>query len=145
MRQEDCHSEDQGRRAERLALDESARLHPNSWSSLEVTMLDLSRLGFRARCEARVQPGGCVSLDIPGIGAVEAQVEWQRREQFGARFLRPIDLDHCEWTLVERQNILAQLLVQRAAARKAGRRGAETQIRQQILGALPISKGAASA
>ena len=145
MRQQDCDSGDQGRRAERLALDEAARLRPNSWSSLEVTMLDLSRLGFRARCEARLQPGGCVSLDIPGVGAVDAQVEWQRREQFGARFLRPIDLDRCQWTFVERQNVLAQLLVQRAAARKAGRRGAETQIRQQILNALPVSKGAASA
>jgi hypothetical protein len=145
MGQKDCHSGDQGRRAERLAVDAAARLRPNSWSSLEITMVDLSSLGFRARCDARVQPGGCVSLDVPGIGPVEAQVEWQRRDQFGARFLRPIELDRCGWTLVERQNVLAQLLVQRAAARKAGRRGAETQLRQQILGALPISKGTASA
>lgn len=139
------HSGDQGRRAERLTLNEATRLRPNSWSSLEVRMHDLSRLGFRASCEAHLRPGGCISLDIPGVGAVEAQVEWQRGDQFGARFLRPIDIDDCSWSLRERQNALAHLLVQRAAASKAGRRSAETQLRHQILAALPIRKGAASA
>jgi hypothetical protein len=132
---------DLGRRAERLALDESTRLQPNSWSSLEVRMLDLSPLGFRAHCEARVQRGGGVTLEIPGLGAVEAQVEWQRGNEFGARFFSEIDLDRCEWSLGDRAHPLAQLLVQRAQARVAGRRGAEAQIRRRILDALPMHKG----
>jgi hypothetical protein len=132
---------DLGRRAERLALDENTRLKPNSWSSLEIRMLDLSPLGFRANCEARLQPGGGVTLEIPGIGPVEAQVEWQRDNQFGARFYTEIDLDSCEWMLGERPNPLAQLLVQRAQAQAAGRGSAEAQIRQRILEALPIRKG----
>jgi hypothetical protein len=129
-----------GRQAERVAVDAPARLRPNSWSSVEATMLDLSALGFRARCEARMQPGAGVSLDIPGIGSVEAQVEWHRAGEFGARFVEPIDLDRCSWTLNERHNALAQLLVARAKAREAGREGAEAQIRRQILGALPMHK-----
>src|ERR1044072_9085713 len=88
-----------GRKAERLPLDAEARLRPNDWSSLQIRMLDLSASGFRAQCEARVKPGGSVSLDIPGIGAVEAQVEWQRGDQFGARFYAPIELQRCQWTL----------------------------------------------
>jgi hypothetical protein len=132
---------DLGRRAERVALDADTRLRPNSWSSLEIHMLDLSPLGFRARCEARLQPGGAVSLEIPGIGAVEAQVEWQRDNQFGARFFNEIDLQHCDWTLGEQPHPLAQLLVQRAQARSAGRGSAEAQIRQRILEALPMRKG----
>ena len=136
---------DLGRRAERLALDESARLKPNSWSSLEIHMLDLSPLGFRASCEARLQPGGGVSLDIPGIGPVEAQVEWQRGNQFGARFYTEIDLARCDWTLENRPHPLAQLLVQRAQARAAGRGTAEAQIRQRILETLPMRKGDFSA
>ncbi len=131
---------DLARRAERLALDESTRLKPNSWSSLEIRMLDLSPFGFRAQCDARVRPGGAVTLDILGVGPVEAQVEWQRDDQFGARFFSEIDLARCEWTLCDKSQPLAHLLVQRAGARAAGRNGAEAQIRQRILEALPVRK-----
>ena len=129
------------RRAERHALSAAARLRPNSWSSVEVRMVDLSRLGFRAECEARLQPGSCISLDVPGIGAVEAQVEWHRGSEFGARFLRAIDLERCGWTLSERRHALAQLLVERARAKKAGRGEAEQRLRRQILATLPIRRG----
>lgn len=128
------------RRAERLALDESTRLKPNSWSSLEIRMLDLSPLGFRADCDAHLRPGSTVTLEIPGIGSIEAQVEWQRENQFGARFFTPIDLDRCEWVLGDQSNPLAQLLVQRALARAAGRGSAETQIRRRILESLPVRR-----
>jgi hypothetical protein len=104
-------------------------------------MLDFSAFGFRAACEARLQPGGAVTLEIPGLGAVEAQVEWQRGNQFGARFFAPIALDRCEWALGERPNPLAQLLVQRAQARSVGRGSAEAQIRARILESLPMRKG----
>ncbi|MEA3004649.1 MAG: hypothetical protein QOH81_3437 [Sphingomonadales bacterium] len=132
---------DLARRAERLALDESTRLKPNSWSSVEIRMLDLSPLGFRASCEARLLPGSGVTLDIPGLGGVEAQVEWQRGNQFGARFFTEIDLELCGWALGEQGHPLAQLLVQRAQARAAGRGSAEAQIRRRILDTLPIRKG----
>jgi hypothetical protein len=132
--------DDQGRRVERVALDQSARLRPNSWSSLEIRMVDLSELGFRAACDARLQRGGGVTLDIPGLGPVDAQVEWQREGEFGARFFQPISLDSCDWT-IGRQHTLAHLLVQRAGARRGGRLGADKQLRRQILAALPIRKG----
>ena len=133
------------RGAKRVAVDESARLRPNDWSSLEVRMIDLSSTGFRARCEARLQKGGPVSLDLPGIGTVEAQVEWQRDDVFGARFFQPIDLAFCTWSPQERESSLAQLLVERAAARRAGRKRVEEDFRRQILAALPIHKGSAQA
>ena len=136
---------DSGRRSERHPLDAEARLRPNDWSSLQIKMLDLSASGFRAHCEARVKPGGSVSLDIPGIGAVEAQVEWQRGDQFGARFFAQIELRRCQWTFRERHHALARLLVERANAKRAGRRGAEGQLRREILSALPMRKGCASA
>ena len=131
---------EQGRRADRIAVDAETRLRPNSWSSVEVRVLDLSSLGFRAHCEARLQPGGCVTLDIPGIGAVEAQVEWQRGDEFGARFLRPIDLGNCRWQQADQESPLARLLVERANAKSVGRDAAELAIRRQILAALPIKK-----
>jgi hypothetical protein len=136
---------DGARRAERVAVDAETRLRPNGWSSLQVRMIDLSTDGFRAECDARVRPGGCVSLDVPGIGAVEAQVEWQRGVQFGARFIRPIDVGHCRWNMGERHHALARLLVERASAKRVGRGRAEAQLRREILSALPIRKGCASA
>jgi hypothetical protein len=141
---EDCIG-DKERRAERMALDEATRLRPNEWSSLEVRMIDLSASGFRANCEARLRNGGAVSLEVPGLGWVEAQVEWQRGDMFGARFFQPIDLEVCGWTPQERESVLAQLLIDRAAARRQGRRDVERRLRQQILATLPMHKGSARA
>ena len=132
------------RRAERMPLDESTRLRPNEWSSLEIRMIDLSSSGFRANCEARLRPGSCVSLDIPGVGAVDAQVEWQRGDTLGARFYQPIDIEGCTWTAKERVSVLARLLIERAAAAQAGRTDVERQLRQRILATMPVSKGSAS-
>jgi hypothetical protein len=145
MSSDDDNGFDGGRRAERLPLDAETRLRPNSWSSLQIKMLDLSATGFRAECEARVKPGSSVSLDVAGIGSIDAQVEWQRGGQFGARFFAPIELDNCQWTFLDRHPTLARLLIERAAAKRAGRRGAEGQLRRDILSALPMHKGVASA
>ena len=126
--------------AERLPVDAETRMRPNSWSNLQIGMLDLSTAGFRARCEARLLPGSSVSLDVPGIGTVEAQVEWQRGGEFGARFFSEIDLGRCDWTVGDSHHPLARLLVDRASAMKAGRAGADDQLRRQILAALPMRK-----
>ena len=131
---------DAGRRAERRALEESARLRPNGWSSLEVELIDISEHGFRARCEARVCPGSGVTLDVAGIGPVDAQVEWQRDGELGARFVTPIDLDRCAWTLAEQRQGLAHLLVHRAKAKAGGSAAAEARIRKQILSSLPMRR-----
>jgi len=128
--------EEPGRQAERMALDEPTRLRPNDWSSLEVRIVDLSRSGFRARCDAKLPIGGCVSLDMPGIGPVEAQVEWQRDDLLGAKFLHPVSLESCAW--MPRRPVLAELLVQRANASQAGRLSAERRIRAKIIGGLPM-------
>ncbi len=128
------------RRAERRPLQASTRLRPNGWSSVEIAMLDLSELGFRARCEARLRTGAGVSLDMPGLGAVEAQVEWQHGDEFGARFYTHLDLAACGWTLDERHSALAHLLVARAGASAANRPAAEAELRRQILATLPIRK-----
>lgn len=131
---------EQSRRSERLAVDAEVRLRPNSWSSLEVRVVDISACGFRARSEARLPVGGGVSIDIPGLGAVDAQVEWQRGGSFGARFYREIDLARCDWKFGDRPSPLARLLVERAAANAVGRHEAERVLRRQILSALPVHK-----
>jgi hypothetical protein len=128
------------RRSERMAVNEPVRLHPNSWSSLEVRVLDCSESGFRAHCEAKVTVGLFVTLDVPGIGPVRATVSWRRGHQFGARFEQPIDLDRAEFRPIGSEAVLARLLVQRAAAQESGLADQEVALRRRILTALPLHK-----
>lgn len=133
------------RRSDRVKVDAETRLRPNGWSSLEIRVVDVSETGFRGRCDARLHPGGSVSIDIPGLGATDAQVEWQKAGEFGARFIVPIKVERCAWTLSQDVSPLAHLLVQRSQAKRAGRVAAEVELRRRILTALPIRRGFASA
>ncbi len=128
------------RRSERINVDETARLRPNSWSSLEVRVVDLSEAGFRAECEATILCGSAVWVDLPGLGEVEAQVTWRRNGEIGAKFVVPIDLERCGIDPVSREAMLARLLVQRADARSAGRFEQELRLRDRIRDTLPMRK-----
>jgi hypothetical protein len=137
------------RRGERHALDESARFKPNEWSSLEVRVTDISRTGFRARCEARLQLASLVCLEIPGVGPAKARIEWQQGDTLGASFFPPIDLARCSWVGLPHDEMggaeaspLARLLVQRAVAKRFGRKLDEASLRREILSALPIVRPA---
>lgn len=102
------------RQAERIALSASARLAPNDWSNLEVRIVNVSRTGFKAECGARLMTGSCVSIEVPGIGWTEAQVEWQRDGSIGAKFLEPINLARSGWSGKQDPAVPAELLIERA-------------------------------
>ena len=128
------------RKAERIFVDEPARLHPNAWSSLEVRLVDCSPEGFRAQCEARVRPGDLVTLELAGIGPVQAQVSWCDGQEFGARFLEAVPAALCGRTRLPEEQVLARLLVQRAAAHRGALREAEAELRQRIVDTLPMRR-----
>ena len=86
------------RKVERIVIDKPARLRPNDWSLVNVNVIDLSTDGFRAAGDLQLRPGGYLSLEVPGIGRVDARVVWQEYREFGAQFLRPLPLAHCAWT-----------------------------------------------
>jgi hypothetical protein len=119
-------------------VDEAARLHPNSWSSLEVRVLDLSANGFRAECEARVTLGSAVTLEVPGVGQVNAHVTWRRGDRFGAKFDAPADVAQCDWAPICEQKVLSRMLIERAEARETGQFGHELELRRKILANLPV-------
>jgi hypothetical protein len=133
-----CAKEGDLRRSERIEVGETTRMRPNEWSSIEVHVLDVSRCGFKAQCEARLMRGSVISIDIPGIGPVEAQVTWHRSGTIGARFLQPIDLQASGWRPVAREAVLVRLLRERAEARADGRASDELSLRRRILSALPM-------
>ena len=87
------------RRTARLEVsDVPASLSPQDLYAVEVKVRNVSTAGFMAECAAPVRIGSNVSLDIPGIGLVEAQVRWQIGTRMGGMFLDPISLGRCEWT-----------------------------------------------
>jgi hypothetical protein len=87
------------RRADRIVLGGApARLTPHDLYAVEVNVRNLSPVGFMAECDETVRIGSWVSLDVPGIGPVRAQVRWQIGARMGGMFLDPISLARCEWT-----------------------------------------------
>ena len=86
------------RQRPRIVVESAARLRPNDWSTTQVDMVDISAEGFRATGEISFRIGAFLSLQVPGIGWVEATIVWQNLGHFGAKFIFPIDLAHCAWT-----------------------------------------------
>lgn len=128
------------RRESRLALDEPARLAPNDWCNVEVRMLECTEVRFRAAGDVTVRVGAIVTLDVPGLGPVEAYVSWQRSGQFAATFAKPIDLARARFTSLNQEVMLARLLVERAAAHAAGKNDEERSLKLQILDHLPLTQ-----
>jgi hypothetical protein len=98
----DCAKDFVHRRSERLSVASEAQLR-HQWYSVEITVCDVSQTGFMAECEEAVAIGSHVTLDVPGIGPVRAQVRWQIGGRMGGMFLDPISLTECGWTAVRAQ------------------------------------------
>lgn len=77
--------------------DAQVSLSPRTLYNIEIKVRNVSAAGFMAECAAPVRIGSYVTLDIPGIGPVEAQVRWQIGMRMGGMFLDPISLGRCEW------------------------------------------------
>ena len=89
------------RRSSRVLVEGKASLTPHDLYEVEIKVRDVSTAGFMAECPEPVRIGSYVSLDIPGIGPVHAQVRWQIGVRMGGMFLDPISLGRCEWTAVK--------------------------------------------
>ena len=88
------------RRSARTPVVSRTQMRQQNWYSVEVKIRDVSTGGFMAECDASVRIGSFVSLDIPGLGPVHAQVRWQIGGRMGGMFLDPISLGKCEWTAI---------------------------------------------
>lgn len=84
-------------RTRRHAVDSTVALNGQNQYRIEVTVRDVSTTGFMAECPEPVRIGAYVTLDVPGIGVVHAQVRWQIGVRMGGMFLDPISLARCEW------------------------------------------------
>ena len=91
------------RSARTIVGDETASLTPDDRYAVQVRIHNVSSAGFMAECAQPVLIGSYVSIDVPGIGTVKAQVRWQIGTRMGGMFLDPISLAPCEWTSEEAQ------------------------------------------
>jgi hypothetical protein len=89
------------RRSARMPVRSDTEMRHQDCYTVEVRIQDVSQCGFMAECDDSVQIGSYVALDVPGIGAVRAQVRWQIGGRMGGMFLDPISLSRCEWTAVK--------------------------------------------
>jgi hypothetical protein len=89
------------RRTGRTPIEGKANMRSQHWYSIEVKVRNVSTCGFMAECREPVGIGSYVSLDVPGVGPVHAQVRWQIGGTMGGMFLDPINLVHCEWTAIQ--------------------------------------------
>jgi len=85
------------RRAARLRLQEVTQLRSREAREQDITVCDISTSGFMAECMRPVLIGSYVSLDLPGIGPVHAQVRWQVGGRMGGKFLDPVNIHRCDW------------------------------------------------
>jgi hypothetical protein len=125
------------RQSPRTSVLRPARVRLNDWSRLAVEVIDVSRDGFSARSDALPRVGNYVTLEVPGIGRVEARVVWCDEEKFGARFIRPIQMSLCGWAgeglPIDPEGVapeiaeVAKLLASRAAAAAAATGQSEEQ------------------
>ncbi len=104
------HQRNRRRKTERLSLGQAAQLRPDARTRLEVQIVDVSCMGFKATCEASLQIRSWLSIEVPGIGPTTAEVRWQQGNRFGAAFVRPIELEHLSWTPASREASPAHLL-----------------------------------
>lgn len=58
---------------------------------LPARLSDLSRHGFGGRSVLPVPIGSAISVRLPVVGEVRAQVRWALGDLFGARFVDPVD------------------------------------------------------
>lgn len=115
------------REGQRRVAEGSAELSPHELGGARISVLDLSSSGLRARCQIALSAGKVVSLAIPGAGTVPARIMWAADGEFGARFLRTIDLRNCPWrveagprTAVERRGAAVRAAPQDALPRRYG-------------------------
>jgi PilZ domain len=98
---EESHPDFKDRQSHRTSISTRTTLTQQNWQSAEVFVRDLSTRGFMAECSEPVAIGSYVTLDLPGLGPVRAQVRWQIGSRMGGKFLHPVALDRCEWVAVK--------------------------------------------
>ena len=86
------------RRCKRQDVAIPSRLRYGAWDTCEIEIENISFSGFRALCERELAPGSVISVDLPHVGRVRAQVAWCSNGRIGAAFNKVVDVRRCVLT-----------------------------------------------
>ena len=78
------------RRAERDEVSFRSELIDGDRDGVQIHVVDISPLGFRARCDTCPESGS-VQIALPGLGFITARVVWALGGRIGGEFSRPIE------------------------------------------------------
>ena len=79
------------RRAPRRAVEIDARVRELGTEGCEAKILNLSKSGFMAECDADFEVGARIWLLIAGQDRAAAEVRWTDGNRLGAEFAEPLD------------------------------------------------------
>lgn len=80
-------------RQPRLAVAIDATLYLAGDEAATVWIRNISAEGAMGSCDAVVETGQWVGVDIPGVGVIPANVRWCEHGEIGLQFRRPLDLE----------------------------------------------------
>lgn len=78
------------RKAARNLVELRADLLVSSGPRFKVSVIDLSRTGFRMETGNLINVGSRVYLNIPGMQSLQARIAWNDRLFYGCEFARPL-------------------------------------------------------
>ena len=83
-------ADDSGRRATRAEVRFTASLRRREGKASDVTIVDMSTIGFRAETASVFHIGTQVWLKLPGLDAILARVAWTNNMHIGCEFQQPL-------------------------------------------------------
>ena len=78
----------------RDAVHHRTRAHHADGRLLPLVIVNTSAGGMMARCEARVEQGDRLRIDLPVVGPVQAEVRWALGGRVGCRFVATMGTAH---------------------------------------------------
>ncbi len=78
------------REFERGAVTIAADIRESGSGKQQVSVIDLSRTGFRMHCIFLILPDRTVYLTMPGFASMEARIAWHDDDYYGCKFKQPL-------------------------------------------------------
>lgn len=78
------------RECERGKVTIRADIRESGSGKQQISVLDLSRTGFRMHCIFLIPPDRTVYLTMPGFASMEAKIAWHDEDYYGCQFKQPL-------------------------------------------------------
>ena len=83
--------QEERRQSDREEVFYRTRATANGFGSLPVQVVNISANGFMARCESELPIGHPLTIRLPIVGEVKAEVRWALGGRVGCQFIRMIE------------------------------------------------------